>query len=234
MGYVTEDNKYCINHHPVIFRRRDTGEPRIFWPDTGCSLLLASFAAIKGEPDHPMARIRKAVLCPIDIVEGWLARCINSAITYHFSPLAEPPIEDCNQSRLRTTPQQSEFADTDDTENICDSISLEALIVKKMVLDNPDTDFLELIKNEDIAFAIYRFLDHMEEKTDSVTAINLVGMMKSDIDELWNIKLETENSKRLWDIEDALPSVNANSTPCPLGRVFEPGFYAIERSRSVL
>jgi hypothetical protein len=95
------------------------------------------------------------------------------------------------------------------------------------VLDNPETEFLDLIKNEDIAFTIYRFLDHMESTTDNVTAMNFVGMMKSDIDELWNIECDTPKSERLWDMEDARPSVNANSTPCPLGRIFEPGFYTI-------
>jgi len=219
MGYVTQDDEYCTNLHPVAFRCRATGVVRDFWPDTGCPVLLAAFRDAKIRKDRAMENVYSATLCIRDSTIDLLYRLVQFTLDHLIlsgenpdRPPGPPPGNGCAWPDF-----------------ICDSIALEALIVKKMILDNPEEQMRALVAREDFAFAIYRFADHIESMTRNVNIMNFIGMVKMVIDERWNIELETDDSPRLWDIEDASPQDNPNSTPCPLALVFAPRFYALQQ-----
>ena len=230
MGRRDENGKYVCNTHPIALRSRDTGEVYAFWPGTGCPALLRAFAARRAAPAHPMHLVRRAALQ--EEGSGYmqsllLVRCINCAIS--------------NYSRGGVSNSFSFSGSLMVREDIpipaCDALVLEALLVKKMLLDNPGVSVDEFLARDDFAFALHRFLDHLESLSENVTVMNLVGMLKSDIDACRNIENETLGCGAVWDVDETVPreaivvkDVRGKAkNGCPLDKVFASGFYASSR-----
>ena len=224
MGRRDENGRYVCNVHPIALRARATGEVYAFWPDTGCPALLRAFAARRAAPAHPMSLALRATLQEDDadcMQNLLLVRCINGAISNYSGG---------GVSHSFSFPPDSPLVVREDTPiPACDALVLEALLVKKMLLDNPGVGVDEFLARDDFAFALYRFLDHLESLSENASVLNLVGMLKSDIDACRNIEYETPGCGAVWDVEETAARENPSSTPCSLDKVFSPGFYALDK-----
>jgi hypothetical protein len=124
-------------------------------------------------------------------------------------------MQELHQRVEEKTPEElavtTKFADMDLLIRLLDTVFensdvlLQAVVIKSLLRGNGAVSFREFINNKNIAVIVFRYLQHIERITDNVNCLTYVGILKSIIDDKWNMEAP---EKELVQINETTASDN--------------------------